>query len=170
MKTFSEWVQESHPEDEVLNEFLRKAAKWAANTKPGRAAILTGAMLFGGMGSTVKGAAPMPPSGNQQYSNQNSSQGYSKVSFNKKVLADNAHRIGLNKEKIEVMDDYTAWYKMMKRLQFIERNGVENSSYAEGYDWFGQLYNHGVRDRRAWLPPAPPEVLAGGGQGIAGGD
>lgn len=179
MRTFAEWVEENHPDDEVLNEFLGKAAKWAANSNWGRAALLAGSVAFA---PTAKAAAPMP-SGSDPSIVRHSGR-HSPMPFDKNHLVRIAPEMGLDPELIKRSDDYTAWKMMMRKVKnHVEDVKRNRRALARGamvapkdlgeYDWFGDLgrhYNKGEEDPSKWLPPMAPEQYVGHiNGGIAGG-
>lgn len=168
MRTFAEWVQDNHPEDEILNEMLGTLARSVANTSLGRAAILAGAMSLGPT-STASAVTPPTPAGFQQSSEKGY---YSNIPFNKKLLVELAPKMGINQEKLAVMDEFGAWELMMKKLYLAEKK--VSRSKAEGYpSWYiriGYFYNPGAEmNVRAWRPPAPPKVEVTGTLGSIGG-
>jgi hypothetical protein len=99
MRTFKQWAEENHPEDDVLNESLVDLARKAANIKPVRAAITAGALALGAGPTAVKGAMPELPS-------MDGKDGFSSKPFNR--------NIGPRPEGF--MSDYDLYYYQVERV------------------------------------------------------
>lgn len=177
MRTFKEWVEENHPEDELVNEFLGQVAKKLANTKLGRAAILMGGMAMGG--SSGQGAAPMAPGDVAQHQEHGD---WSEVPFSKDLAVQMASEMGLDPQKMAVMDDFDAWHKVMTKVNQAERDmtshhlavkkgalGLGHKSWPKWYIKLGMHYNPGAgRDVTKWRAPAPPKVGSNVATGMVG--
>lgn len=169
MRTFSEWVKENHPGDELLKEFFGDLARRAANTKAGRSAILAAAVGLGPMASKASAITPPVPAGMQQSYEQGY---YSNVPFNKKLFVHLAPKMGIDPQRAAEMDDFDAWLLMMKKVNIAERRVSRNrgESYPDWYIKMGFEYNpRATMDVRSWRPPAPPKVNAADQLGSIGG-
>lgn len=170
MKTFKEWVQENHPEYDLLDE----KTGWL-----GKAAVAAG-LAAGSVLGSAKGAAPQPPAGITQSEEHGE---YSEVPFSKDLAVHLAPEMGLNPDKIAVMDDFDAWHEVMRKVNRIEREiskhnfalsrgavGIGPKPWPRWYIKFGTYYNpKGGRDMSKWKAPEPPKVSVRGVSGMTGG-
>lgn len=156
METFSEWVGKNHPEDEILNEFLRDLARKGAG-----AAALAGALALGS--GETKGAMPMAPQVSK-------GERHSEKEFDRNLALAAAREMGLPKGKIQkllFMDDFDLWYWQMREVSKIEREmsrhkaavmrgamGVGVKEWPMWYIKFGHHYG--------WKAPKPPQAVKGG--------
>lgn len=155
METFYEWVGKNHPEDEVLNEFLRDLARKGAG-----AAALAGALAVGSGAGEAKGAMPMAPQVSKE-------EGHSDKEFNRELALATAKDMGMSQGKIaqlSVMDDFELWHWQMREINKIEREmsrhkmalmrgamGVGVKEWPMWYIKFGHHYG--------WKAPKPPESV-----------
>lgn len=187
MQTFAEWVQENHPDDEVLNEYLGKNARLGLGS-----ALLAATMS---LSPSAQGAAPMPANSTggvpQQQQQQVDDRGYSTVPFSKEKLIEIAEEFGIpmtTPEAIRKMTDEKAYLVLMDRLHRIENQVSRNrlalrrgaikvdgpTKYPKWYQAIAIYYNpnaHRTADLSTYLPPAPPRQVAGARPmgGIGGG-
>lgn len=164
MKTFKEWVEKSHPEDEVLNEFLRDLAVKAANSRMGRTAIAAGALAMGAAGAApeAKGAMPMAPK------ITTSQEGYSDKPFSRELTIELAKEMSADPRVLSKMSDFELWNWQVRKVdrlvdemgrhQAAIRNGAMGMGVKEWPLWYIKLGHH-----YGWKAPKPPEVLASGG-------
>jgi hypothetical protein len=150
LKSFKEWVEENHPDDEVLNEFLGKDSGVG---KAVRAAALAGALAFGS-GKGADAAMPMVPNISQE-------EGFSKKTFNRDFILSIAEEMGASRNKLEEMDDWNLWHWQQRKITRIEhemyRHNIakRKNAFAGQKEWpmwyikFGTYYG--------WKTPAPPK-------------
>lgn len=153
MRTFSEWVQENHPEDESLNEELGRIGRALAT-----AAIGVGSMLGGSHASQA--AMPMPPQMSQE-------EGYSVKPFNRDLAISLAREMGTKHEALENMNDFDLWHWQLKRVRETQKIMIKQRkqlTQEEGPLWYIKLGHY-----YGWKTPKPPEVVAGGARGAVPG-
>lgn len=140
MRTFKEWVEESHPEDELMNEFLRDLATKAANSRIGRAAIAAGALAMGAASAVpeAKGAMPMAPSMDSQSE-------FSEVPFDRNI----------GPQPDRHMSDYDLYYWQLKKVDsFLKEKQI---AMRMGKQTTTPMWYIKMGDHYKWKRPKPPE-------------
>lgn len=153
MKTFAEWAAETHPDDDMLNEFLGDLAQSRLG-KAVRAGVTAGALAFGaGHAGDATAAMPMVPS--------ISNEGISQKPFSRDFLLSLAEEMGASPKKLGEMSDFDLWHWQQSKLTKIESEMARHSmarrkgAFVGSKEWpmwyikFGTYYG--------WKAPAAPK-------------
>lgn len=143
-------MEENHPEDEALNEFLDKDSGLG---RIARAGTLAAALAFGSGNKDAEAAMPMVPNISQE-------EGASKKPFSREFLLSIAKEMGASRNKLEEMSDWDLWHWQQKRITRMEQEmfrhnmakgkgaHVGQKEWPMWYIKFGTYYG--------WKAPNPP--------------